>query len=331
MQIAAIQGLPVDISGAMDGMVLTCQDNGNGLEFRCVPPGGGSGFTLPFLDLDVNTTQTMFNIRNLNSNATTGMQVRNAGRYGVKGIADQGQANFNFSDLNNSTFTYPAGLFGEHNSGNQAGLGVLGKAVSSNGSNEGIGGLFMGKSAGTLSVCYPGGLGAVVGYGIGVPAGYFIGDVDITGNITKGGGNFKIDHPQDPENKFLYHSFVESPDMKNIYDGVITTDADGYATVELPDYFEALNDNFRYQLTCIGEFAQAIVAKKVENNRFVVRTDKPNMEVSWQVTGIRKDPWAEKNRTVPEVEKQAKDRGRYLYPELYGQPSSKQINHNIEK
>jgi hypothetical protein len=279
----------------------------------------------------------MFDIRNLNSIATTGMQVRNAGRYGVKGIADQGQANFNFSALNNSSFTYPAGLFGEHNNSSQAGLGVLGKAVSSNDSNEGIGGLFMGKSAGTLSVCYAGGVAAVVGYGVGVPAGYFIGNVyvdggfDATGFISANVKAFKIDHPQDAENKFLYHSCVESPDMKNIYDGVVTTDAQGYATVELPAYFEALNKDFRYQLTCIGDFAQAIVSKKITNNTFVIRTDKPNMEVSWQVTGIRKDAYAESHRIVPEVEKSPEERGKYIHPELYGQPETKKIGYNKEE
>src|SRR5262245_8440898 len=44
-------------------------------------------------------------------------------------------------------------------------------------------------------------------------AGYFAGSVQITGNLAKGGGSFKIDHPLDPENKYLYHSFIESPDM----------------------------------------------------------------------------------------------------------------------
>jgi hypothetical protein len=44
---------------------------------------------------------------------------------------------------------------------------------------------------------------------------------------------FRIDHPLDPANKYLNHSAVESPDMKNIYDGVVTLDADGEAVVEL--------------------------------------------------------------------------------------------------
>ena len=46
------------------------------------------------------------------------------------------------------------------------------------------------------------------------------GNLDVTGTISKGGGTFKIDHPLDPTNKYLYHSFVESPDMMNIYNGI---------------------------------------------------------------------------------------------------------------
>src|SRR5262249_4097207 len=86
-------------------------------------------------------------------------------------------------------------------------------------------------------------------------AGYFQGRVNVAGNLSKSGGSFKIDHPLDPANKYLYHSFVESPDMKNIYDGVVTLDDKGGATITLPDWFEALNKDFRYQLTCIGGYA----------------------------------------------------------------------------
>jgi hypothetical protein len=151
--------------------------------------------------------------------------------------------------------------------------------------------------------------------------------VSINGTLSKGGGSFKIDHPLDPANKYLYHSFVESPDMKNIYDGTITTDGAGLATVTLPDWFGSLNRDFRYQLTVIGQFAQAIVASKVANNQFRIQTDKPNVEVSWQVTGIRQDAFANANRIPVEVEKAPADRGRYLYPEVIGQPASAQIGY----
>src|SRR5690606_1929323 len=60
------------------------------------------------------------------------------------------------------------------------------------------------------------------------------GGVSVLGSLSKGSGTFVIDHPLDPENKLLYHSFVESPDVKNIYDGIVTLDENGEATVELP-------------------------------------------------------------------------------------------------
>jgi hypothetical protein len=149
-------------------------------------------------------------------------------------------------------------------------------------------------------------------------AGYFVGDVRVSGIISKGCGGFWIDHPLDPESKYLYHSFVESPDMKNIYDGVVTLDASGEAIVELPDYFQAVNRDFRYQLTCIGGHAPVYVDKEISGDRFSIAGGKAGMRISWQVTGIRKDPFAELNRIQVEVDKPAEVQGKYLHPEAYG-------------
>jgi hypothetical protein len=153
------------------------------------------------------------------------------------------------------------------------------------------------------------------------------GNTDIMGTLTKPAGSFKIDHPLDPANKYLYHSFVESPDMKNMYDGNVTTDDAGLATVTLPNWFETLNRDFRYQLTVIGQFAQAIVASEVSGNQFSIRTDKPNVKVSWQVTGTRQDAFANAHRIQVEVEKAPADRGHYLYPELVGAPETARIGY----
>ncbi len=149
-------------------------------------------------------------------------------------------------------------------------------------------------------------------------AGQFNGDVQVTGTLSKGAGSFKIDHPLDPANKYLYHSFVESPDMMNIYNGNVVTDGRGSATITLPDWFEALNRDFRYQLTVIGQFAQAIVATEIHNDEFTIRTDKPGVKVSWQVTGIRQDAYANAHRIPVEQDKPEKERDHYLHPELFG-------------
>jgi hypothetical protein len=156
-------------------------------------------------------------------------------------------------------------------------------------------------------------------------AAFFDGNVQVDGNLSKAGGSFKIDHPLDPANKYLYHSFVESPDMMNIYNGTVTTDAQGKAVVAMPAWFEALNRDFRYQLTVIGQFAQAIVARKMADHRFTIQTDKPNVEVSWQVTGVRHDAWADAHRIPVEQVKSGRERGLYLHPELFGAGAEKSV------
>jgi hypothetical protein len=175
-----------------------------------------------------------------------------------------------------------------------------------------------------------GGAGVVGRNPNGGLAGLFAGQVRVSGYIWKDGGGFQIDNPLDPANRYLYHSFVESPDMMNVYNGNVSTDADGNATVELPGYFEALNRDFRYQLTAIGEFAQAIVAEEVTDNRFRIKTDRPNVRVSWQITGIRQDAWANAHRIEVDVEKSEGERGKYLAPTEHGQPATAGIYHMEE-
>ena len=159
-------------------------------------------------------------------------------------------------------------------------------------------------------------------------AGIFHGDVQVTGNLTKGSGSFMIDHPLDPENKYLSHSFVESPDMKNIYDGTVLLDESGEAWVELPEWFEALNRDFRYQLTAIGApMPRLYIAQEIEEGTFKIAGGMAGMKASWQVTGIRQDPYAEANRIVVEEEKPEEERGTYLHPEAYGMSETKGLTY----
>lgn len=159
------------------------------------------------------------------------------------------------------------------------------------------------------------------------PAGVFDGGVTVIGSLSKSSGSFRIDHPLDPANKYLYHSFVESPDMKNLYDGIVITDDRGYATIEMPDWFEPLNREFRYQLTVIDdadsdEFVAAKIVRPLAARSFVIRTSRGNITVSWQVTGTRQDPWAEAHRIPVEEDKPLHERGKYQHPELYGLPKN---------
>lgn len=148
------------------------------------------------------------------------------------------------------------------------------------------------------------------------------GDCTVKGVLTSGTKDFLIDHPLDPKNKVLRHSVVESPDIKNLYDGVVTLDNKGVAVVELPKYFEALNRDYRYQLTCVGDYAPIFIKQKIKGNKFVIAGGKPGLEVSWMVTGIRQDAFARKHPIVVEEEKgtgTSKNivKGKYIHPDSF--------------
>ena len=202
------------------------------------------------------------------------------------------------------------GIYGESDNGGLASIGVAGFGTGSDGT--GVYGEVSGASGTNYAV-----------YGVDLSAnglaGAFEGGVTVTGDLNVGGAkNFIIDHPLDPANKVLYHHCVESSDVMNIYNGNITTDAAGHATVLLPDYFEALNKDYKYQLTCIGAFAQAIVSEEIRKNKFVIATDKPGIKVSWQVSGVRNDKAMNIHVPVTERAKQGAEVGKYYCPEAYG-------------
>ena len=277
----------------------------------------------------------------LGNNASFGLEVFNAGS--GDGIRAQ----------SGGTDPHFAGLVGINNS---SGSGVLGFSESGYGvyggtdSLMGYGGYFENKAGGTAMYA----LGNVTGvYGegdaigangvIGVAnngsnaygvwgrstsgyAGYFTGNVHVNGTLSKSGGSFKIDHPLDPANRYLYHSFVESPDMKNIYDGMVELDHYGEAIVMLPEWFGALNHDFRYQLTCIGGYAPVYIAEEITNNRFRISGGTPSLKVSWQVTGIRQDKWANDHRIPVEEAKPSGEIGTYLYPQGFGQSDELRVD-----
>ena len=225
------------------------------------------------------------------------------------------------------------GGIGVHGQAANGAYGELGTAVA--GAAVGVHGQAPIGAYGDLGRQYSNGFSAGV-YGNGVSgswAGYFSGDVFITGFLgVAGSKNFKIDHPLDPANKFLVHACAEGPDALNIYTGNITTDAEGKAVVQLPSYFEAENKDFRYQLTIVEDddsagFTQAKVSRKVKDNRFSIRTDKPNAQVSWQVMGVRNDAYMRAHPINVEEDKGA-ERGHYLMPELFGKPQTMQIGYS---
>jgi hypothetical protein len=154
------------------------------------------------------------------------------------------------------------------------------------------------------------------------------GKVVVSGDFTVAGAKmFTMDHPLDPENKLLMHAAAESNEVINFYSGNITTDASGKATVQLPDYFEAINKDFRYQLTVIGAFAQAIISKEVSNNTFEIATSIPNVKVSWEVKGVRNDAHMQQHPFVAEQNKIPSQVGKYWDPAAHNQPASKGVGY----
>jgi hypothetical protein len=241
------------------------------------------------------------------SNRNIGVSSFSHGSFGVFGFSDSSFGVFGFSATNSGVFgTGQVGVSGESTTG----TGIYGHSGS-----------------GT--------------------AAFLEGNVEVTGTINKAAVRFKIDHPLDPANKYLCHSSVESPDMKNIYDGVVMLDNKGEAEIDLPDWFGILNKDFRYQLTAIGAPGPNLyIAEEISdttttinyssssnnnnnNSHFKIAGGASGMKVSWQVTGIRKDPWANANRIQVEEEKPDKERGYYLHPDLYGQPEERGISHLI--
>ena len=147
----------------------------------------------------------------------------------------------------------------------------------------------------------------------GNPAGYFDGNVNVTGTVTRSAATTRIDHPLDPENRWLTHAGVESPESKSVYDGTVVLDRDGEATVALPAYVSKLNSDFRYQLTCIGRHAPVYVSSEVRKGRFRIAGGRAGLKVSWQVTGVRRDDYARAHPVEVEIAKTGDERGTRMF------------------
>lgn len=225
--------------------------------------------------------------------ADTGTGVSGLGPEGMKGVS---------SDVGTYGVlgTYGSGVYG-YAGGNS--VGVDGEVTATDGTPLGVHGR-----------------APINGY-----AGFFDGRVFPTKGYGGSSLETAIDDPRAPTERTLVHSAVTAPQLTNMYSGNATTDAKGFATVSLPDYFSSVNSDLRYRLTPVGQFAQAIVASEVVGNSVAIRTDKPNVKVSWVVIGTRSDPWAKAHPLEDVVSKPAAERGAYLNPEAYGQPESKGI------
>lgn len=146
-------------------------------------------------------------------------------------------------------------------------------------------------------------------------------------NGASGTKSFMIDHPLDPENKFLKHYSMESPEVINFYRGNVVLDANGNGTVQLPDYFTAINTNYSYTLTPIGAPSVTYIAEEInENGSFKIAGGNPNQKISWYVYAERNDVNVQNEfSTAVEVEKVGNQRGKYINPTAYGKTNADAI------
>lgn len=263
--------------------------------------------------------------------STNNYGVRGGGTSGILGVA-------NASNGTGVTGQSPGGLGVSGTTGGGATVsGVSGTSTGANG--VGVAGL---ATNGTVALgvwgSTTGGRGVYgsANTGVGVYgasnsgwAGYFLGNVEVTGACCAAGEAYtQIDHPLDPRHKYLNQSLVQSPDLLTTINGNAILDAKGETVVALPDWFEAANSDFRYQFAPIGApMPNLYIAQKVEYSRFRIAGGKPGGEVSWQVTGIRHDSYALAHPLQVEAEKPADEQGKYRHPTEWGQPESMGIDY----
>jgi len=263
-----------------------------------------------------------------NGTGTNGIGVygsQNGSATGVYGVSPHGYGVYGTSSNGDGVYGISSSL-----------AGVVGYSTSNAGvfadsaGGNGILGLSQGKD-GIRGITPASGYSGIYGENTSSSnyAGWFKGNVEITGTCTGcvGPSGLQIDDPLDPAHKYLQHSSVASSQQLDIYSGNVTTNGKGFATVTMPGWFQALNRNFRYQLTSLSGLQAVAVAKEIAHNRFTIQSEKPHAKVSWQVTGIRHDRFAKAHPVRVVVPKAKKDQGRYLHPELYGKPKSEGIGY----
>ena len=227
------------------------------------------------------------------------------------------------SIVSNSTATTGNSVAGSFSSASNAGTGLYAIATSTSGVTYGVRGITSSTGAGAAGVRGEAPSSANTNYGVyGSATGAAAYGVYANGRLgASGTKSFMIDHPLDPENKVLLHYSAESPQVLNIYSGNATLDANGQAWIDLPDYFDSINSDPRYQLTAIGAPAPMLhIGVKEQANRFQIAGGTPGMEVSWEVKALRTDRFVAQRGAPVERLKTGAEQGKYLEPALYGKP-----------
>lgn len=263
---------------------------------------------------------------------------------GVKGQSTS-QSGYGVYGLASSVTGSASGVFGEADSPDGAGVegfcqdgyGVIGRTTN----NVGVLGQSLALNTltyGVIGECvsltgrgvYGHALNTGANYGVFGSAGgssaYGVWSMGRFG--ASGTKSFRIDHPLDPENKYLNHYCTEAPQPLNVYSGAIHLDENGQIWVKLPSYFEQVNSDPRILLTAAGSPMPNLHASaEIVGGRFQIAGGAPEGKVYWRVEAVRSDRWVKQYGAPEECEKLAHERGKYQHPELYGQPPERGINY----
>lgn len=272
------------------------------------------GTPVPTAQLDVRTSEGIQDTIYVEQSSSSGSSAIRANFHAENGNAIFAQSN-SFTGVGN-------GITGVTRSPD--GNGVLGSNTRTSGFGIGVQGLSQsntgravyGRTTSSTGVTY-----GVYGDVSGNPDGF---GVFSNGKLGSSGfKTFRIDHPTDPENKYLQHYSSEGPEPINEYSGNVLLESDGSAWVQLPDYFEMINIDFRYTLTAIGAPAPGLyIASEVQDNAFQISGGQAGLKVSWEVKARRNDPYARAYAAPVVIEKQGIEIGKYLQPQLFGKPAA---------
>lgn len=148
-----------------------------------------------------------------------------------------------------------------------------------------------------------------------------VGQVVVTGALSKGSGTFLIDHPIDPFNKNLRHGFVESTEYVNIYRGMADL-VDGRMTVDIDAAFNMTDGTFAalnadVMVTALqNQFGpeRVWVEAPADSGKFTIICEDTDSTatIAWMVTGRRNDAFVRSDldpntdsegRFIPEFDK----------------------------
>ncbi len=288
------------------------------------------------------------------SNSTSG--------YGVIGINAR-TSGTTFGVFGRSSGTDGAGVYGAALSTSGQAMGVRGETNAVNG--VGVSGRANDTSGAGLAFGVEGtSFSPSGGYGVrGIAAALTGSSYGVYGTTLASGfavyanGNFganglkafRIDHPDDPTNKYLLHYSSESPEVINFYSGKVSLNDAGEAVGEMPAYFAKINTDPRYTLTAVGAPMPLLhVAEEIDDGAlaagakmepgevaprcaFRIAGGMPGAKVSWRVEAVRNDRWVQRNGAPVEVLKQGHEAGTYQRPELYGQPAEKGMDYDTRR